>query len=157
MKIDMVDQKILQVLLEDSRVSIRELAKRVHLSAPSVAERVKRMESEGVIQKYSVQVDYKKLGYEIECFVEVSLRNGEYERFKKFIESYTYAEYCHRIMGKSCYLVKLRIKKLSEIETFINSISTFAITATNIVLSSVETKADFLEVNNITEEVNDTY
>lgn len=106
----MVDQKNLQVLLEDSRVSIRELAKRVQLFAPSVAERVKRMESEGIIQKYSVKVDYEKLGCDIECFVEVSLRNGEYERFKKFIESYIYAEYCHRIMGKSCYLVKLRIR-----------------------------------------------
>ncbi|MGE6375906.1 hypothetical protein [Peribacillus muralis] len=59
-------------------------------------------------------------------------------------------------MGKSCYLVKLRIKDSSEIETFINSISTFAITATN-VLSSVEIKANFLEINNITEEANDTY
>ncbi|MGE7879406.1 hypothetical protein [Peribacillus muralis] len=60
-------------------------------------------------------------------------------------------------MGKSCYLVKLRIKDSSEIETLINSISTFAITATNIVLSSVEIKANFLEINNITEEANDTY
>lgn len=60
MQLDRVDRKILNELYNDSRLSMRELAKRVNLSAPSTAERVRKLESEGVIQKYTIDIDYKK-------------------------------------------------------------------------------------------------
>ena len=59
MQLDRVDRKFLNELYNDSRLS-RELAKRVNLSAPSTAERVRKLESEGVIQKYTIDIDYKK-------------------------------------------------------------------------------------------------
>ncbi|MED1489155.1 Lrp/AsnC family transcriptional regulator [Bacillus smithii] len=145
MKIDDMDKKILNLLLEDSRLSMREIAKRIHLSAPSVTERVRKLENEGYIQGYTIQLDYAKLGYTVECFVEVTLRYGDYEKFRDFIAEYDTAEFCYRIAGKACYIVKLRLKQLSDIEHFINSITLFAGTVTHIVLSKYETKNNFLQ------------
>src|SRR3954447_4162847 len=122
MKIDDTDRKILKLLTEDSRLSMREVAKRVHLSAPSVTERVRRLESQGIIKNYSIEIDYKKLGYDIECFVEVTLRHGDYQKFRNFISDYLAAEFCYRIAGQACYIVKLRLKHLSDTEEFINAV-----------------------------------
>ncbi|MFS0907363.1 Lrp/AsnC family transcriptional regulator [Priestia aryabhattai] len=144
MKIDDTDRKILKLLTEDSRLSMREVAKRVHLSAPSVTERVRRLESQGIIKNYSIEIDYKKLGYDIECFVEVTLRYGDYQKFRNFISDYPAAEFCYRIAGKACYIIKLRLKHLSDTEEFINAVTSFAGTVTHIVLSEIETNNDFL-------------
>ncbi|MEK5267328.1 Lrp/AsnC family transcriptional regulator [Weizmannia sp. FSL W8-0401] len=148
MKIDEIDKEILNVLKNDSRLSMREISKRIHLSAPSVAERVKKLESFGIIKNYTIELDYKKLGYEIECFVEVTLRYGDYKKFKEFISDYPTAEFCYRIAGSACYIVKLRLKHLSDAEEFINAVTTYAGTVTHIVLSELETNGDFLSAGN---------
>lgn len=74
MQLDRVDRKILNELYNDSRLSMRELAKRVNLSAPSTAERVRKLESEGVIQKYTIDIDYKKAGLVLDCILEITLK-----------------------------------------------------------------------------------
>lgn len=148
MKIDEIDKEILNVLKNDSRLSMREIAKRIHLSAPSVAERVKKLESVGIIKNYSIELDYEKLGYGIECFVEVTLRYGDYNKFKQFIADYPTAEFCYRIAGSACYIVKLRLRHLSDVEEFINAITSYAGTVTHIVLSELETCSDFLNADN---------
>lgn len=82
MKIDEKDQSILAELTLNSRISMRELAKKVNLSAPTVAERVRQMESFGIIKGYVAEIDHKKIGFPIECIVEATIKNGEYEKFK---------------------------------------------------------------------------
>lgn len=153
LKIDDIDKKILSLLKNDSRLSMREIAKQIHLSAPSVSERVKKLESLGIIKKYSIELNYEKLGYEIECFVEVTLRYGDYKKFREFIADYPAAEFCYRIAGSACYIVKLRLKKLSDAEKFINEITSYAGTVTHIVLSQLETNGDFLNnANNVNQK-----
>ncbi|PLR99230.1 Lrp/AsnC family transcriptional regulator [Bacillus sp. T33-2] len=145
MIIDEIDRKILVELKENGKQSLRELAKKVNLSSPSVTERVRRMESEGIIKGYTIDIDYKKLGYGVDCIIEVTLRSGDYEKFRKKISEYPKAEFCYRIAGQACYLVKLRLKSLDEIEEFINEITAYAGTVTHIVLSTVEIKWNVLE------------
>lgn len=88
MKITDVDVHILNELREDARLSMRELSKRVNLSAPAVAERVRKLEDAGIIEGYSVQVNYKKLGLLIDCLLEVTVLNGEYQRFVAFMNEH---------------------------------------------------------------------
>ncbi|WP_313635302.1 winged helix-turn-helix transcriptional regulator, partial [Exiguobacterium sp.] len=76
MKIDMIDRQILNELAQDSRLSMRSLAKRINLSAPSVTERVRQMESYGLIKRYGLTINYEKLGSPIECLVEASIKEG---------------------------------------------------------------------------------
>ena len=137
MKLDEIDVLILQELQKESRLSIRELSRRVNLSPPSVTERVRRLEDNGVIEGYTIKIIKKKLGLYIDCIIKVTMRNGQYEKFKIFIKEYKQSEWCYRIAGDGCFLVKLSIRSLNDIEEFINDISSYAMTETIIALSEV--------------------
>ena len=137
MKLDEIDVLILQELQKESRLSMRELSRRVNLSPPSVTERVRRLEDNGVIEGYTIKINKKKLGLYIDCIIKVTMRNGQYEKFKIFIKEYKQSEWCYRIAGDGCFLVKLSIRSLNDIEEFINDISSYAMTETIIALSEV--------------------
>ncbi|WKB36965.1 Lrp/AsnC family transcriptional regulator [Terrilactibacillus sp. S3-3] len=94
MNLDKTDVKIIELLKKDGRLSIRALGRQVHLSPPSVAERVKKLEDEAILTGYTVRVNRKKLGFVIDCFVEVSLRNGDIIRFKTFVETCSNILFC---------------------------------------------------------------
>lgn len=138
MKFDEIDVLILNELQENSRLSIRELSKRINLSPPSVTERVRRLEDEGIIEGYTIKINKEKLGLTVHCIVKVTMKNGGYERFKLFIKDYKRSEWCYRIAGDGCFLVKLSVQALNEIEEFINSIFEYALTETIIAFSEVE-------------------
>ncbi|MGO0063362.1 Lrp/AsnC family transcriptional regulator [Brevibacillus fluminis] len=135
---DQTDIKILSELQLDSRLSIRELAKRINLSAPSVAERVRKLEDQGIIEGYTIKINRKKMGFPLECFVMLTMKTGEYERFSRFIASYPDSEFCYRIAGDACFLVKLSARSMEQIEAFINTVTPFAATKTQFVFSQVE-------------------
>ncbi|AIZ61891.1 AsnC family transcriptional regulator [Bacillus sp. WP8] len=135
MKITDVDVHILNELREDARLSMRELSKRVNLSAPAVAERVRKLEDAGIIEGYSVQVNYKKLGLLIDCLLEVTVLNGEYQRFVAFMNEHPRAFFAYRVAGQSCFFIKLSVSSLEEIEAFIQEVSGFTKTVSHIVLS----------------------
>lgn len=137
-KIDEIDVLILKELEKDSRLSIRELSKRVNLSPPSVTERVRKLEDHGIIETYTIKINKKKLNLSIDCIIKITMRNGQYEKFKEFIKDYKRSEWGYRIAGNGCFIIKLSVKALDEIEEFINEISSYAITETMIAFSEVE-------------------
>ncbi|MEW9503164.1 Lrp/AsnC family transcriptional regulator [Jeotgalibacillus marinus] len=139
MKIDQIDKRILNELNQNSRMSMRELGKRINMSSPAVNERVKQMESFGVIKGYTLNIDHEKAGYPVSCIVEATIKNGEYNLFKRHIKQMSNVEFCYRIAGNACFILKLHFEKLSKVEEFIDSISPIAETVTHVVFSSVET------------------
>lgn len=140
MKIDEIDRKIINELNENSRLSMSELGRRINLSSPSVTERVRQMESFGIIKKYTLEIDYEKLGYPIECIVEATVKNGDYKSFKKLIEELPNVEFCYRIAGNACYLVKLQFESFSKAEEFINTVAPYAATVTHFIFSKLNTQ-----------------
>lgn len=66
------------------------------------------------------------------------MKDGQYETFKGFIKDYEYSEWCYRIAGAACFIVKLSVPSLANIEHFINAISSYALTETSIVFSQVD-------------------
>ncbi|GIN64412.1 HTH-type transcriptional regulator LrpC [Robertmurraya siralis] len=139
MKTDFIDQQIIDELLENSRLSMSELGRRINLSSPSVTERVRKMESFGIIKKYTLDVDYEKLGYPIQCFIEATVKNGDYKSFKKFIESFPNVEFCYRIAGNACYMLKMQFETFSKAEEFIEKANPYAHTVTHFIFSRVST------------------
>ncbi|MFS0672111.1 Lrp/AsnC family transcriptional regulator [Ornithinibacillus sp. 179-J 7C1 HS] len=139
MKIDNIDKKIIQELSQNSRLSMRELGKRVNLSSPSVTERVKQMESFGIIKQYTVELDYEKIGFPIQCIIEATIKNGNYKQFINKIEHLPNVDFCYRIAGNACYMLKLQFRSFSEAEDFINDINPIATTVTHFIFSEVET------------------
>lgn len=136
-KLDETDIQILELLKKDARLSIRELGRKVHLSAPSVADRVKKLEDEGVISGYTIQINRKVLGFMMNCWVEVTLRNGDIHGFKSFIRNCPNIVHCYCVAGRACYMMLLTAPSLSDIEKLINEMAPFANTVTSIIFSEV--------------------
>ncbi|WP_010094747.1 Lrp/AsnC family transcriptional regulator [Ornithinibacillus scapharcae] len=139
MKLDELDMKILNELRENSRLSMSELGRRVNLSSPSVTERVRQMESFGVIKKYTVEVNYEKVGQPIQCIVEATVKNGDYQGFNKLIQRFSNIEFCYRVAGNACFLLKLQFNNFAEAEEFINTVNPIASTVTHFIFSEVKT------------------
>ncbi|MFN2746694.1 MULTISPECIES: Lrp/AsnC family transcriptional regulator [unclassified Bacillus (in: firmicutes)] len=140
MQMDEIDYKIIEELKKDSRSSMRELGRKINLSAPAVTERVRRLEAFGIIKKYTLAIDYQKVGLPVSCIIEATVKNGEYERFKTYIERLPNIEFCYRIAGAACYMLKINAESLAQIEAFINQTSPYAQTVTHVIFSEIKTK-----------------
>ena len=76
-QLDEIDFKILDALLDDARLSSRQIADRVGVSVGTVLSRIKRMENEGIIKGYSAIVDHERLGYELTVVTEITVAKGK--------------------------------------------------------------------------------
>lgn len=139
MKIDEIDKQILNELMKDGRISMKELGTKINMSSPAVRERVKQMESYGIIKNYTVAIDLTKVGYPVSCLIEATVKHGEYSRFKQVVEGMNNVEFCHRIAGRACFMIKAYMEDLSKVEAFIEQLSPFAETVTHVVLSTLNT------------------
>ncbi|MFT4414742.1 Lrp/AsnC family transcriptional regulator [Fredinandcohnia humi] len=137
MKLDEIDLKIIEELSNNSRLSMSELGRRVNLSSPSVSERVKQMESFEIIKKYTLEVNYEKVGFPIQCFIEATVKNGDYQSFTNLLKGYSNIEFCYRIAGRACYMMKAQFKDLAHAEEFINELNPYASTVTHFIFSKV--------------------
>ena len=140
MQLDRVDRKILNELYNDSRLSMRELAKRVNLSAPSTAERVRKLESEGVIQNIQSISTIKS---------RTSFRLYFRNHFKMVIQhvcnslfSLIHLQVLLPSNRKLMLHCKISVPSLVELEEFINDVSSYATTVSHIVLSEVSLTPD---------------
>ena len=137
MKIDEIDKKIIKELSVNSRLSMSELGRRINLSSPSVTERVRQMESFGIIKKYTLEVDYNKLGFPIQCIVEATVKNGDYKSFKRYVEGLSNVEFCYRVAGSACYILKMQFETFAKAEEFIDTVNPYAHTVTHFIFSKV--------------------
>lgn len=133
---DSTDDKILKVLLEDGRISMKELAKRVSLSAPAAAERVKRLEEAGVINGYKAIINYEKIGQSINVLINVDMNIQQNDKFMKFIKAEDSIIECHHVTGPYCKILKARVPDMPSLEKLIGKIQVFGNTETFIILSS---------------------
>ncbi|MBM7633227.1 Lrp/AsnC family transcriptional regulator [Geomicrobium sediminis] len=139
MKIDDIDRRILDELHNNSRLSMSALGRKVNLSSPSVTERVRQMESFGVIKRYTLDVEYEKLNLPIQCIIEATIKDGDYKAFRRYVEKLPNVEFCYRIAGAACYMLKMQFETFAHAEQFIDEVSPIAQTATHFIFSEVET------------------
>lgn len=122
MKLDSTDFDILRQLQANSRLSVRELAARVHRSPTPVFERVRRMEAEGVIRGYTVIIDREKTGRGFAVFCNVKLRqiNSEiHERFAEAVGTMDEVTECHNVSGIFDYLLKVEVPDMTSYRRFV--------------------------------------
>ncbi|MDQ0456094.1 Lrp/AsnC family transcriptional regulator [Rhizobium paknamense] len=117
---DQIDRKILDLLVDDSRRSLAEIGEGVGLSPSSVNDRIRRLTQQGVVKRFTVEVDHAKIGLPITAFVFVQLHTeASEEAFRAFAASHAAVEECHHLTGGWSYLLKLRLRDLQDIETFL--------------------------------------
>ncbi len=133
---DITDYKIIEILQEHGRISMKDLGKIVGLTSPAVSERVKRLEEAGVIEGYKAVVNPDALGRVIKAFIHISLPSDKYEVFLDKARNDSRIVECHHITGDDCSLLKVIVKDMYELESVIDSIKTIGSTKTSVILST---------------------
>lgn len=139
---DIIDVKILEVLQANSRVSISELSKKVNLSLSAVSERLKKLESSNVIEKYTVILNSQALDKELSVIMNISLENPHLTSdFLEFVRAEDEILECHYVTGEYDYVLKITTRNTATLENLMNrikGISGIKRTQTNVILSSVK-------------------
>ena len=134
---DGINEMIIEELKKDSRISMSELGRRVHLSPPAVRERVRQLEEQGIIKGFTIALDVKKMGYPIEAIIEATIKNNRYVDFKQHIQTYANIDFCYRITGEACFLLKAHFQTFEQAEELIDELQPLAHTKTNFIFSEV--------------------
>lgn len=134
--IDAIDAKVLRILSKDARISTAELARLVGLSAPSVAERVRRLEEAGIIEGYAARINPAALGLPLAAWLRVRPVPGELGRVADILRSLPEIVECDRVTGEDCFVARAHLRSVTELERLIDRIIPFAMTNTAIVQSS---------------------
>ncbi len=130
MLIDPIDTKILTMLQEDSRMTIKEMASHLSISATPVYERIKKMERAGIIHRYGAVIDPIKLGLKLTAFIHVSLNAHSKEMVETFMSSvlsFDEVMECYHVSGRYDFLVKVLTHDMESYHSFIlNKLSVVA-------------------------------
>jgi Lrp/AsnC family transcriptional regulator, leucine-responsive regulatory protein len=131
---DPTDLKILEELQANGRITMTELGKKVALTAPAVAERLRKLEEKGIIQNYSAAINPEKVNKPITAYILFD--TDRCKPFVEFCKSYPDVIECNRLAGQFSYIVKVVTSSVGEIEHFIDSTMKFGKSTTLMVLSS---------------------
>ncbi|MGH6887296.1 MAG: Lrp/AsnC family transcriptional regulator [Kiloniellales bacterium] len=134
--LDPTDAGILAALAADARLSVAELARRVSLSAPSVSERVKRLEEAGVIEGYGVKINPEALGLPLAAWLRIRPMPGELARVAEILRGLPEVVECDRITGEDCFIARAHVASVEALERLIDQIIPYAMTNTSIIQSS---------------------
>ena len=120
--LDEIDKQLLRALQADGRLSNVELARAVNLSPPATHARLRRLEKEGYIRQYAAVMDREKTGYDLLCFIHVSLQMHQLEQVEKFRQTTRQMSEvleCHHITGEYDYLLKVALRNRKDLERFL--------------------------------------
>lgn len=134
--LDPVDAEILRALYTDARITRAELARRVGLSAPSVADRVLRLEDIGVITGYSAKIDPARLGYGLTVLIRARPLPGQMSDMIAAIRETPQIVSCDRVSGEDCFVARAHVRDVAEMEAVIDRIVPFGATNSSIVQST---------------------
>ena len=133
---DDIDRSLVSALQEDARTSYAELGRRVGLSAPAVAERVRRLEGSGIVTGYHASIDLKKAGYGIVAFVRLTAAPDLAPQLERLASDTQEVLEFHRVTGTEGYVVKLAVTSIEHLERIVVKFLPYGQTTTSIVLSS---------------------
>lgn len=133
---DPLNVEILALLEDNPRISVSELARRIGMSAPATRERVQRMEEADVIQGYTLEVDPAALGYPIAAFIRVRPMPGKLPKIAELAASLPQVVECHRITGEDCFILKVRLDSLDNLDVILDQFLAYGQTTTSLVQST---------------------
>jgi len=140
-ELDGLDKDIVSILLMDSRISYRQIAKQLKVSTVTAMNRIKRLEADGVIKGYTARLDYEKLGYDIEVIIEMKIAKGKLiEVEKKIANSYNVSA-IYDITGESDAVIIARFQNRRKMDNFLKKIQTYDFverTETKLILNTIK-------------------
>ncbi len=151
MAIDEIDINILRELSLNARAPLSFISKKVNLSIPSVSERIKRLNKEGYIEKYTIVLNPKAFNKKLICFCFLNLRSDEIDAdkhasFYELVRSEADIIECHTITGEYEYLLKIISKGPEELEKLLVRLRKkggVLTSSTSISLSTIKNEVSF--------------
>lgn len=134
--LDRIGRKILVALQENARIPLSRLGARVGLSAPAVAERVKKLEESGIIQGYHARIDPVVAGQKVSAFVTLTTETRHYPAIKAMAMQSPQIAACHHISGDASFIIQVRVADVAALESVVARLSAYGQTRTAIVLST---------------------
>jgi Lrp/AsnC family transcriptional regulator, leucine-responsive regulatory protein len=135
-EIDAVNRRVLEELLQDPRLTMSKLGRRVGMSSPAVTERVRRLEETGVIRGYRLDLNPVALGLPIAAYVRIRPNPGQLPRIAELAQQIPEVVECHRVTGEDCFVLKVYIPAIDQLDRLLDSFLLYGSTTTSIIQSS---------------------
>jgi Lrp/AsnC family leucine-responsive transcriptional regulator len=133
---DGINRRLLAELQADARMTLAELGRRVRLSSPAVAERLQRLERQGVIRGYRADIDPRALGLSLSSIIRIRPAPGQLQNVAELAQRTPEVVECHRVTGEDCYFMKAHVRDVEHLEEVIDRFAALGQTTTSIMQSS---------------------
>lgn len=133
---DNLDAKIINILQDNARIPLKQLAEQVFLSSPAVSARIAKLEQEGYIGGYSATVNLEKLNYHVTAFINMELNPKQKSAFYPFVDSCPNVLECNCVTGHYSILLKVAFPSTQKLDVFIGKLQEYGSTETQIVFST---------------------
>jgi Lrp/AsnC family leucine-responsive transcriptional regulator len=134
--LDELNLRLLTELSADPRLRTTELARRLGVSAPTVRERVTRLEESGVIRGYRLDIDPAALGLPVAAWVRLRPGPGQIPRIIELAERTPEVVECHRISGEDCFLMRIQVAEIAALEEVLDKFLTHGQTTSSFIVST---------------------
>jgi len=134
--LDEIDQRLIEALSQDARTSLKELAQHTGLSAPSVSERLRRLEDRGIVQAFTIEVDPRALGYGLQAIVRIRPLPGMLHIVQQLLQDIPEITECDKVTGDDCFVARLCFRTMDQLDEILDQLAEKAQTNTAIVKST---------------------
>ena len=135
-RLDATDRAIVAALAKNGRMTVRELATQIGLSSPSATERIRKLEDAGAINGYTIAVDPSVFGLGIAAHVRMRALPGEVKRLVQLLIDTPEVIEADRVTGEDCFLAKVLVSDMRQLETVIDRFVPYSATDTAIIQSA---------------------
>jgi Lrp/AsnC family leucine-responsive transcriptional regulator len=133
MGLDETDQRMLEALARNARISLKELAEVAGLSSPSAAERLRRLEERGVISAFTVDIAPEAIGYPLQAIVRIRPLPGQLHVVERIIQETPEFIECDKVTGDDCFIGRLVVRSMGELDGILDRITERAETNTSMI------------------------
>ncbi len=136
--LDPTDYSILGCLKDNARMQWKDIGKEVHMTGQAVSARIEKMSEDGVIRRFTVDLDNEKLGITQSGYIMVSMKTTNHSDFVRFLKESESIIEASRISGKGCYLLKFGVRNQSDLNALLDDILLHANYQLNIIVESIK-------------------
>ena len=131
--LDETDQRMLEVLARNARISLKELAEAGGLSSPSAADRLRRLEERGIISAFTVDIAPEAIGYPLQAIVRIRPLPGQLHIVERIIQETAEFIECDKVTGDDCFIGRLVVRSMGELDGILDKIAERAETNTSMI------------------------
>lgn len=135
-EMDDIDRRILGILQENARTSLKTIAEKTFLSSPAVSARIEKLEKDGIITGYHAMIDPMRLGYHIIAFINLDVIPEDKPKFYAYAQEVPNVLECNCVTGEYSMLLKVAFQSTMELDIFIGQLQKYGKTSTQIVFST---------------------